>query len=46
MGFLAESYWRIRLKRVFNAYTDDKMFSLDLVGAVRLYVRLSSAPSN
>jgi hypothetical protein len=28
----------IRLKRMVNAYTDDRMFSVDLVGAVRLYI--------
>jgi hypothetical protein len=27
---------RTRVKRIFNAYTDDRMFSIDLVGAVRL----------
>ena len=34
--YLDESHPSIRLDRIVNAYTDDRMFSIDLVGAVRV----------
>ena len=31
-----KSHPSIRLNRIVNAYSDDRMFSIDLVGAVRV----------